>query len=73
MTDQSTPKRLGINCKSRKTGEGKEVLSVGIHLETFIEQFKDKVNSTGWVNFGIIALEGENHLGYTHKPILFSK
>ena len=59
-------KKLGINCKKRNG-----VIIVGVHFDTFIETFKERVNDKGWVNFGM--LENDDQQGeYSHKPILLS-
>lgn len=67
------PKRLGINLKEQSsTKDGvKKVIRVGVHLETFLEVFKDKVNEQGWVDFGILELTETNEKGYNYKPVTF--
>jgi hypothetical protein len=67
------PKRLGINLKEQATTkEGvKKVIRVVIHLETFLQTFKDKVNDQGWIDFGILELLETNEKGYNYKPVSF--
>jgi hypothetical protein len=69
----TNPKRLGINLKEQSTTkEGvKKVIRVGIHLETFLQTFKDKVNDQGWIDFGILELLETNEKGYNYKPVSF--
>lgn len=73
MTENTKSKRLGINLKEQqaKTEGVKKVIRVGIHLETFLEVFKDKVNENGWIDFGILELAEKNIHGYSFKPVEF--